>query len=129
VTRILHHLGRFCARHHWLVIGVWVLIAVALALGGRAAGNQTSDDLTLPGTGSTNATDLLEDKLPKQAYGSNPLVLKATSGKLTDAKLEKAVDQTVDDVRKVDHVTRAVSPTGDAGSRSSPRTRPSATSP
>ena len=117
MTRILYHLGRFCSRHHWPVIAVWLVIAVALALGGRAAGDQTSDNLTLPGTGSTNATNLLEQKLPKQAYGANPLVIKAPQGKLTDAANERAVDDTVDAVRKVDGVTRAISPTGDEGSR------------
>ena len=117
MTRILYHLGRFCSRHHWPVIAVWLVIAIALAVGGRAAGDQTSDDLTLPGTGSTNATNLLEQKLPKQAYGANPLVIKAPKGKLTDAANERAVDDTVDAVRKVDGVTRAISPTGDEGSR------------
>ena len=57
------------------MIAVWVLAVVALALGARAAGQQNSDNLSLPGTGSTNAQDLLKSKLPKQAYGTNPIVL------------------------------------------------------
>jgi hypothetical protein len=39
-------------------------VAIALALGANAAGERTSDNLTLPGTGSTEAQDLLKDKLP-----------------------------------------------------------------
>ena len=74
------------------MIAVWVLAVVALALGARAAGEQNSDNLSLPGTGSTKAQDLLQSKLPKQAYGTNPIVLEAPSGKLTDSKNSKAVD-------------------------------------
>ena len=64
MTGPLYRVGWFCTRHHWPVIAVWVLAVVALALGARAAGQQNSDNLSLPGTGSTNAQDLLKSKLP-----------------------------------------------------------------
>ena len=83
MTGPLYRVGWFCTRHHWPVIAAWVLAVVALALGARAAGQQNSDNLSLPGTGSTNAQDLLKSKLPKQAYGTNPIVLEAAKGKLT----------------------------------------------
>ena len=77
MTGPLYAIGRFCARHHYPVIGAWVVLAVVLVLAGQAAGSKTSENLNLPGTGSTSATELLEDNLPEQAYGSNPLVLEA----------------------------------------------------
>jgi RND superfamily putative drug exporter len=116
MTGPLYHLGRFCARHHRLLIAAWIVAAVALALGGRAAGDRTSDDLTLPGTDSTKATNVLESRLPDQAYGSNPLVLEAGQGKLTDKQNKQAVDATVKEVRKDPHVIKAVNPLGDEGS-------------
>jgi putative drug exporter of the RND superfamily len=115
MTGPLYHLGRFCARHHRFVIAAWILAAVGLALMGRAAGHNTSDDLTLPGTGSTTATDVLEQRLPDQAYGSNPLVIESHRGKLTDSKNEQAVDDTVKEVRNTPHVVEAVNPLGDEG--------------
>jgi RND superfamily putative drug exporter len=99
-----------------MVIVAWVVAAIALALGGRAAGHLTSDDLTLPGTDSTQATDVLETSLPDQAYGSNPLVIQSSGGKLTDSKNKQAVDATVKQVRNTPHVTKAVNPLGDQGS-------------
>ena len=78
MTAPLYAIGRFCARHHYPVIGLWVVVAVALVLIGQAGGSKTSENLTLPGTDSTIATELLEDNLPEQAYGSNPLVLRTT---------------------------------------------------
>ena len=110
MTGPLYHVGRFCARHHWLLIAVWIAGAIAIAMAGRAAGDRTSDNLILPGTGSTKASDVLEARLPEQAYGSNPLVLRTASGKLTDKANKQAVDQTVKDVRNTPHVNRAVNP-------------------
>jgi len=97
------------------VIVAWLLVAVALAVGANAAGSKNSDNLSLPGTGSTNAQNLLKDHLPSQAYGTNPVVLEAHSGKLTDSKNKKAVNDTVDSLKKEPSVTRAVSPLGKAG--------------
>ena len=116
MTGPLYHLGRFCARHWRPVVAVWIVAAVGLAIMGRAAGHKTSDDLTLPGTGSTKATDVLEERLPNQAYGSNPFVLESHHGKLTDSKNKQAVDDTVKDVRNTPHVVKAVNPLSDEGS-------------
>ena len=116
MTGPLYHLGRFCSRHHWVVIAVWIVAAAGLAFAGHAAGDRTSDSLTLPGTGSTKATDVLEQRLPDQANGSNPLVLKSQSGKLTDSSNQQAVDDTVKNLRNTPHVVRAVNPLGDKGS-------------
>ena len=118
MTGPLYRLGGFCSRHHWPVIVAWIVVAVAVALAARAAGTQTSDNLTLPGTGSTNAQNLLKDNLPDQAYGTNPVVLEARSGKLTDSKNKKAVNDTVDSLKKNPGVVHAVSPLGKAGAAS-----------
>jgi hypothetical protein len=76
---------------------VWILAAVALALGAGAAGEKNSDNLSLPGTGSTRAQ---EGELPDQAYGTNPVVLEAKSGKLTDSRNSKAISDTVKSLKK-----------------------------
>ena len=93
VTGPLYAIGGFCSRHHWPTIAVWLLAAVVLVVVGQASGDKTNDNLTLPGTGSTIATELLEDNLPEQAYGSNPLAFEAKSGVLTGAiKRERSRD-------------------------------------
>src|SRR5215203_2902950 len=115
MTGPLYRIGRFCTRHHWLVIVAWLLAVVALALGTRAVGEQNSDNLSLPGTGSTKAQDLLKAKLPKQAYGTNPVVLETAKGKLTDSANSKAVDATVKSLKKEPGVVHAVSPLSKEG--------------
>jgi putative drug exporter of the RND superfamily len=115
LTRPLYFIGRFCCRHHWPIIATWLLATVALVAVGQASGDKTNDNLTLPGTGSTNATDLLQDNLPNQANGNNPVVFEARSGKLTDAAKANAVDDAVKRLRNTPHVISAVNPLGAQG--------------
>jgi putative drug exporter of the RND superfamily len=115
MTGPLYHLGRFCSRHHWPVIAVWVAATIALVFAGHSVGERTSDNLSLPGTDSTRATDLLNDRLPQQANGSNPLVLKTEAGKLTDPSRASAVHDTVTALQKTPHVIKVVDPTTSEG--------------
>ena len=111
MTGPLYAIGRFCSRHHWPTIGVWIVAAVALILAGQAGESKTNDNLTLPGTGSTLATELLEDKLPEQAFGSNPLVFQAKAGEvLTAPKYASAIDESVKRLNALHDVNSAVNP-------------------
>jgi putative drug exporter of the RND superfamily len=107
----LYRLGRGCARHHRLVVAVWIVAAVAIALIANSAGRETSNNLSLPGTNSTEATDLLDAELPKQANGTNPVVLEAPQGqKLTSSANRKTVNATVKSLERNRDVRSAVSP-------------------
>ncbi|HET7574561.1 MAG TPA: MMPL family transporter, partial [Solirubrobacterales bacterium] len=110
MTAPLYAIGRFCSRHHYPTIAVWIVLAIALVAISSAAGSKTSENLTLPGTDSTTATELLEDNLPEQAYGSNPLVLEATAGKLTDPKYAKPVAEVAKRLEAQPDVNSAISP-------------------
>jgi RND superfamily putative drug exporter len=110
MTGPLYAIGRFCSRHHYPVIAVWAAAAIALVLIGQIGGSKTSENLTLPGTGSTKATELLEDNLPEQAYGSNPLVIESSKGKLTEPKYAQAVEETAKNLEALPDVNSAVSP-------------------
>jgi RND superfamily putative drug exporter len=116
MTGPLYAIGRFCSRHHWPVIAAWAVLSIALVLIGQAGGSKTSENLTLPGSGSTIATELLEDNLPEQAYGSNPLVFEAPAGaKLTDPKYATAVAETVRNLEALHDVNSATSPLSPQG--------------
>jgi RND superfamily putative drug exporter len=115
VTAPLYAIGRFSSRHHYPVIAVWIVLAIALLAIGHSAGSKTSENLTLPGTDSTKATELLEDDLPEQAYGSNPLVIEAPQGKLTAAKYSAAVAETEKKLNSLEDVNSAVSPLSPQG--------------
>src|ERR671926_453057 len=81
MTRALHGLGRLCVRHRFVVVAIWLVVVVALAALARASGEQTSDDLVLPGTDSQRATDTLSRDFPTQANGTNPITLQVPRGR------------------------------------------------
>ncbi|HKT82643.1 MAG TPA: MMPL family transporter [Solirubrobacterales bacterium] len=116
MTAPLYAIGRFCSRHHWPTIAAWVVVAVALVLIGQTGESKTNDNLTLPGTDSTIATEQLEEKLPEQAYGSNPLVFQAEAGAtLTNKKHAIAVEESVKRLNELPDVNSAVSPLSPKG--------------
>jgi RND superfamily putative drug exporter len=116
VTRPLYAIGRYAAGHGWVVLGAWVLVAVALAVTTSIIGKPTDDDLTIPGSDSTRATNLLEDKLPQQANGTVPIAMEATSGTLDAGANRTAVEETVKAYKRSADVNTVVSPLTDSGS-------------
>jgi RND superfamily putative drug exporter len=110
VTRALYEVGHWCVRRRWIVIATWLVVAIGLHLWAASLGQNWNDNLTLPGTGSTNATNLLQQKLPQQAYGSIPLTLVDHSGQIGDSSSTSAIDSTVKNLKALPDVTRVVSP-------------------
>src|ERR671931_538120 len=115
MTGVLYAVAGFCARHRAPVALAWFAFVVAIVAAAVSLGARTTDNLTLDGTGSTSAQDLLDDKLPHQANGTNPVVLEAPTGKLTTGANARAVKTTVDSLRKAPHVVSAVSPLSSRG--------------
>jgi len=95
VGALLERLGRFAARRHWVVIGAWVLAAIAIVAFARASGGHTFDDFTIPGAQSQTAVDLLESRFPAQSGASANVVFHARTGTLTAPGAEAAVSESV----------------------------------
>ena len=98
------------------VLVVWLLIVVALAVLARGVGEQTSDNLVLPGTDSQQASDTLGDHFPEQANGTNPIALAVPKGKrLTDAPYKDAIDGVVKAYRNDPAIQKVVGPLSSDG--------------
>jgi RND superfamily putative drug exporter len=107
----LYRLGHFCVRRRRLVLAIWVVVFIALGAWARSAGPDVNDNLTLPGSDSERASNVLGSRFPSQANGTNPVVLQAPSGhKLTDQQYAKPIDDTVHALRDDPAVRSAVSP-------------------
>ena len=115
MTGPLYAIGRFAARHGWLVVGVWIVVAAGLVIAAGVFGKPTNNDLTIPGSDSTKATDLLDAKLPNKANGTVPIALKATKGRLDQGANKTAVKQVVQNYKEDPEVRSVVSPYSDAG--------------
>jgi putative drug exporter of the RND superfamily len=110
VTGVLYGLAKFCVRHRVAVLCVWLIAAIALVAVSHRLGDNTNDNLSLPGTDSQHATDVLKRSFPPQANGTSPIVLHAKTGKLTDQNNANAVNQAVENLSKNKDVAAAVSP-------------------
>src|SRR6516225_8397100 len=110
MTGVLYRLARFCVRHRFAVLAVWILMTVALVGVSHSVGNNTNNNVTLPGTNSQQAADTLSKSFPDQANGSSPILLHVSSGKLTDSKYSQAVNQAAADVAKAPDVASVVNP-------------------
>jgi uncharacterized membrane protein YdfJ with MMPL/SSD domain len=115
VARLLHKLGMLCARRPLVVIGLWVVLLVIVFGAVARIGALTSNDLSLPGTGSQEAKNLLQNRFPPQQNGANPIVFDVTSGKLTDQKYKQAIHDSIKAIKKQDHVYSVTNPLSSAG--------------
>ncbi len=113
MTPILYRTGHFCTRHRYLIVVAWIVIAGGLFALSSVTGRDTSNNLTLNGTGSQKATDLLNNRWPEAANGSNPIALGAPDGKkITDSEYTGPIQDTVDRYEKDPQVLSVVSPLG-----------------
>ncbi len=96
MTPLLYRIGQFCARRRLLVLGVWLVLAAGLGVWAhQLGGTEVTNNVTLPGTGSQSAADVLQDGFGTAGVnGSNPIVLRAPTGAtLTGARQRAAVQR------------------------------------
>jgi putative drug exporter of the RND superfamily len=110
VTGVLYSLARACVRRRYWVIAVWFLVTVVLVVVSHRLGDNTNDNLSLPGTDSQQATNTLKHGFPAQANGTSPIVLHTSKGKLTDPNYSQAVNQAASDLAKAPNVAGVVNP-------------------
>ena len=80
MTGALYGLARFCIRRRFAVLAVWLVATIALVAVSHRLGDNTNDNLSLPGTDSQAATNALAKSFPDQANGSSPIVVHASGG-------------------------------------------------
>ena len=112
----LDRLGRLCANRAIVVVAVWLGLVVLVRLVVWGVGAETSNDLSLPGTESQQATDLLASRFPPQQNGSSPVVFHAAKGKVTDSANKPAVEASSKALAKAPHVASAPDPFANAAS-------------
>ncbi len=110
MTGVLYRVAHFCIRKRILVLAVWLVVTGAAVLVSHSLGENTSDNLSLPGTDSQHATDTLRRSFPDQANGTSPIVLHASTGKLTEPKNAEAVNAAAAAVAKAANVASVVNP-------------------
>jgi RND superfamily putative drug exporter len=110
MTGVLYGIAQFCIKRRFVVLAVWLIVTIALVAVSHRLGDNTNDNLSLPGTDSQAATDALAKSFPDQANGTSPIVLHAKTGKLTDTRNAEAVNKSAAAVAKEPNVASVVNP-------------------
>jgi putative drug exporter of the RND superfamily len=101
---------RWLIAHRRLVIVTWVAVVVAIIAASQGAGKRTSNDFSLPHTGSQRALDLLQSRFPAQAGDIDQIVFRSRIGKLTDESVRGAIVPLLGRLSELPHVVAIVSP-------------------
>ena len=108
MNRFLERLGGLSARWHWAVIIAWVVILFGLVAANKQWGGEYLNNYNVPGTPSDNGLNRLNETFSSQGGYSGQIVFHAKTGTVTTDSA--AVNQATDNVAKLPHVIKAVSP-------------------
>ena len=98
MATFLYRLGRFSFRRRQAVVAVWLALLVLFGIGAATLSEDTSDSLSIPGTQSQQAIDLLQERFPQAAAdgATARVVIAAPDGQtLNDPGNQSAVEDVV----------------------------------
>jgi len=95
MSAVLYRIGRFSASRPWVLIGVWVTIAIVVVVAAGTAGSELEDSFEVPGLDSQVAVDLLSDAQSEQAGLTARLVATPVEDGATFFESAAARDQLV----------------------------------
>jgi RND superfamily putative drug exporter len=108
-------LARWCYQHRFVVITTWIGLLIGLAVMSQAVKTSYDNSLTLPGTGSASAQNLLLRSAPAQAGDSDQIVWQVSHGSVTDPAIERRMSAMLARVSHLPQVASVVSPYLPAG--------------
>jgi putative drug exporter of the RND superfamily len=110
MSRSLAHLARSSARHPWRTILVWVVVLVSISANASKLDSEFVDDFRLPDSDAQKAADQLEESFPAQAGGNATVVFSVEDGSLRGEATADAIQTTLADVARLDHVVSVSDP-------------------
>jgi putative drug exporter of the RND superfamily len=110
MSRSLANLARSSARHPWRMILVWVVALVMVSSIAGRLGGEFVDDFRLPDSDAQKAADQLEESFPALAGGSATLVFSVEEGSLRSQANTDAIDASLAEVARLDHVVSVADP-------------------
>ncbi len=108
-------IARWCFRHKYIVVLLWVAALAGIGAASQAAGTAYNNAFALPGTESTRALDLLKSAFPQQAGESDTIVWHVSSGSVRDPAVRQRVSEMLDKVAKAPSVAGVAGPYTEQG--------------
>ncbi len=81
MAQLLYRLGHWCVRRRRVVVVFWVLLVGGIGTWSNAAGGKTTDTISIPGTESQEAQDLLLERFPTQSGTTIRIAAEAPEGR------------------------------------------------
>ncbi|WP_326797942.1 MMPL family transporter [Streptomyces sp. NBC_01808] len=104
-------LARFCFRHRFVVLLLWVCALLGTAVAAQAAGSRWANDFELPGTESAEAVDLLRASFPQTSGDTDSVVWRAPEGaSVRDPQIRARMTEALAGIADVPQVGRVVGP-------------------
>ncbi|MEO3852338.1 MMPL family transporter [Streptomyces sp. B8F3] len=104
-------LARFCFRHRFVVLLLWVCALLGTAVAAQAAGSRWANDFELPGTESAEAVDLLRASFPQTSGDTDSVVWRAPEGaSVRDPQIRERMTAALAGIADVPQVGRIVGP-------------------
>jgi RND superfamily putative drug exporter len=103
-------LARWAGDHRRLVVALWVIGLLAAMGISSAVGTRTSSGLSLPGTDSQRAVDLLSSHFKAEAGDSDQIVFRTRRGTLANPTVRAEIQGVLGKVARLPHVASVLSP-------------------
>jgi RND superfamily putative drug exporter len=103
-------LARWCYRHRWLVVLLWLVALIGVGAAATSAGTNYANQFSLPDTDSKRAYDLLEKAFPQTSGDTDTVVWKVDDGKVTDAAVRDRIEPALKKIAGMDGVGEVVGP-------------------
>jgi putative drug exporter of the RND superfamily len=107
---VMSALARWCYQHRFVVITAWIGLLIGLTLMSQAVKTSYDNSLTLAGTGSGSAQELLRQSTPANAGDSDEIVWRVSQGSVTAPAIEQRMSVTLARVARLPQVTSVASP-------------------
>jgi putative drug exporter of the RND superfamily len=108
---VLHAVGAFSARRHWLVIAIWAIVLAGVVGTAGAIHKPTDDSFSIPGTASVQTFEKLGQVFPASGGTAGDIVIAAPAGaSVTDPAYAAAISQAATAVGALPHVAAAADP-------------------
>jgi len=108
-------IARWCFRHRFIVIGIWIIALVICGGLTKAIGDNYSNSFSLPSTDSTKALDLLQTVSKTASGDTDTIVWKVSSGSVRSSAIEQRINTMLQKVAKVPQVASITNPYTPAG--------------
>ncbi|KOO46459.1 MMPL family transporter [Priestia koreensis] len=112
MAKYLYRLGGWIYHHRFKVIGSWFVILLALGVTLASLGSSFDEDMSIPGTKSEKAMDVLNKEFPQGGNGGKiKFIFKAPKGETLDSKEVKAkIQEALKNVPKDKEVAAVTDP-------------------